>query len=78
MPINMYIHYSPKFFKNGYTTDFKLNILKTIIFSGYLGPGGISENSLYSNCTGGAAQYVDRLVLGERHIYQNPTFKVST
>lgn len=43
--------------------------------TGYLGPGGISENGLYFNCTGGAAQYVDRLVLGENHIYQHPTFK---
>lgn len=43
--------------------------------TGYLGPGGISENGIYFNCSGGAAQYVDRLVLGENHIYQHPTFK---
>ncbi|ESO82197.1 hypothetical protein LOTGIDRAFT_135049, partial [Lottia gigantea] len=40
---------------------------------GYTGPGGISEDGQYKNCTAGAAQYIDRLVLGEHHIYQYPT-----
>ncbi|GAB1608749.1 heparan-alpha-glucosaminide N-acetyltransferase-like, partial [Argonauta hians] len=43
--------------------------------TGYLGPGGISEDGRYYNCTGGAAQYVDRMVLGEAHLYQHPTIK---
>lgn len=31
----------------------------------------------YPNCTGGAAGYIDRLVLGENHIYQHPSSNVS-
>ncbi|XP_067011142.2 heparan-alpha-glucosaminide N-acetyltransferase [Anabrus simplex] len=46
---------------------------------GYLGPGGLhyslTEGDKYTNCTGGAAGYIDRLVFGEKHIYQHPTFK---
>ncbi|XP_014784915.1 heparan-alpha-glucosaminide N-acetyltransferase, partial [Octopus bimaculoides] len=43
--------------------------------TGYLGPGGISEGGQYYNCTGGAAQYVDKMVLGDSHLYQHPTVK---
>ncbi|XP_066576499.1 heparan-alpha-glucosaminide N-acetyltransferase isoform X2 [Amia ocellicauda] len=44
--------------------------------SGYLGPGGIGDFGQYSNCTGGAAGYIDRWLLGENHIYQNPSSHV--
>ncbi|XP_055297749.1 heparan-alpha-glucosaminide N-acetyltransferase isoform X3 [Sitodiplosis mosellana] len=40
--------------------------------SGYLGPGGIHEMARYNNCIGGAAGYVDRLIIGTRHLYQRP------
>ncbi|XP_021249921.1 heparan-alpha-glucosaminide N-acetyltransferase [Numida meleagris] len=43
---------------------------------GYLGPGGIGDFGNYPNCTGGAAGYIDRLVLGEKHIYQHPSCNV--
>lgn len=42
---------------------------------GYLGPGGIQDNENYFNCTGGAAGYIDRIVLGKGHLYKHPTFK---
>ncbi|PSN54633.1 Heparan-alpha-glucosaminide N-acetyltransferase [Blattella germanica] len=41
--------------------------------TGYLGPGGWHNHSSSPNCTGGAAGYIDRLVFGNNHIYQNPT-----
>ncbi|XP_072261386.1 heparan-alpha-glucosaminide N-acetyltransferase [Pyxicephalus adspersus] len=44
--------------------------------TGYLGPGGIGDFGQYSNCTGGAAGYIDRLVFGEDHIYQHPSSNV--
>ncbi|XP_054238944.1 heparan-alpha-glucosaminide N-acetyltransferase [Indicator indicator] len=43
---------------------------------GYLGPGGIGDFGNYPNCTGGAAGYIDRLLLGEKHIYQHPSASV--
>ncbi|XP_023179307.1 heparan-alpha-glucosaminide N-acetyltransferase [Drosophila hydei] len=42
---------------------------------GYLGPGGKHNNAADPNCIGGAAGYVDRLILGNAHIYQHPTAK---
>nr|XP_029513077.1 heparan-alpha-glucosaminide N-acetyltransferase [Oncorhynchus nerka] len=57
----------------------EINPLLTIIFSllsGYLGPGGIGDMGQYPNCTGGAAGYVDRWLLGENHIYQTPSSRV--
>lgn len=42
---------------------------------GYLGPGGLHMNGEFTNCTGGAAGYIDRLVFGVNHIHQTPTFK---
>lgn len=44
---------------------------------GYLGPGGIGDMGLYANCTGGAASFIDRWLLGENHIYQTPSSRVS-
>lgn len=43
--------------------------------TGYIGPGGLHESKLHENCTGGAAGYIDRVVLGEKHLYGNPTPK---
>ncbi|XP_019389715.1 PREDICTED: heparan-alpha-glucosaminide N-acetyltransferase isoform X2 [Crocodylus porosus] len=43
---------------------------------GYIGPGGIGDFGKYDNCTGGAAGYIDRLLLGEEHIYQHPSSNV--
>ncbi|XP_037668941.1 heparan-alpha-glucosaminide N-acetyltransferase isoform X4 [Choloepus didactylus] len=44
--------------------------------TGYLGPGGIGDLGKYPNCTGGAAGYVDRLLLGDNHLYQHPSSNV--
>ncbi|NWH97822.1 HGNAT acetyltransferase, partial [Tichodroma muraria] len=44
---------------------------------GYLGPGGIGDFGKYPNCTGGAAGYIDRLLLGEKHMYQHPSSGVT-
>ncbi|XP_056135896.1 heparan-alpha-glucosaminide N-acetyltransferase [Lampris incognitus] len=44
--------------------------------TGYLGPGGIGDMGLYANCTGGAAGYIDRWLLGDSHIYQTPSSRV--
>uniref|UniRef100_A0A8D0AYV5 Heparan-alpha-glucosaminide N-acetyltransferase n=1 Tax=Sander lucioperca TaxID=283035 RepID=A0A8D0AYV5_SANLU len=44
--------------------------------TGYLGPGGIGDMGLYANCTGGAAGFIDRWLLGESHIYQTPSSRV--
>ncbi|XP_061447027.1 heparan-alpha-glucosaminide N-acetyltransferase [Rhineura floridana] len=44
--------------------------------TGYLGPGGIGDLGKHSNCTGGAATYIDHLLLGEKHIYQHPSSNV--
>jgi len=41
--------------------------------TGYTGPGGIHNNSANYDCIGGAASYVDKMVLGETHIYKWPT-----
>ncbi|KAF7710378.1 hypothetical protein HF521_009250 [Silurus meridionalis] len=41
---------------------------------GYLGAGGIGDNGLYPNCTGGAAAYIDKWLLGH-NIYWHPTCK---
>ncbi|KAG8454409.1 hypothetical protein GDO86_000870 [Hymenochirus boettgeri] len=43
---------------------------------GYLGPGGIGDFGKFPNCTGGAAGFIDRLILGGDHIYQHPSSNV--
>jgi len=43
--------------------------------AGYLGPGGIGDYGDYTNCTGGAAGYIDKIALGLNHIYHGPTCK---
>ncbi|XP_043211847.1 heparan-alpha-glucosaminide N-acetyltransferase-like, partial [Amphibalanus amphitrite] len=46
--------------------------------TGYLGPGGLYNNSTVDgSCVGGATGYIDRLVFGKSHIYQNPTPKAT-
>ncbi|XP_068924465.1 heparan-alpha-glucosaminide N-acetyltransferase-like [Petaurus breviceps papuanus] len=42
---------------------------------GYLGPGGIGDDGKYFNCTGGAAAYIDKWILGENHLYRFPSCK---
>ncbi|KAG7512437.1 heparan-alpha-glucosaminide N-acetyltransferase-like [Solea senegalensis] len=42
--------------------------------TGYLGAGGIGDNGLYPNCTGGAAGYIDRVMFGD-NMYRYPTCK---
>ncbi|XP_007455521.1 PREDICTED: heparan-alpha-glucosaminide N-acetyltransferase [Lipotes vexillifer] len=44
--------------------------------TGYLGPGGLGDWGKYPNCTGGAAGYIDRLLLGDHHLYQHPSSTV--
>ncbi|XP_049627791.1 heparan-alpha-glucosaminide N-acetyltransferase isoform X2 [Suncus etruscus] len=44
--------------------------------TGYLGPGGIGDWGKFPNCTGGAAGYIDRVLLGEDHLYQHPSSAV--
>ncbi|ELW71398.1 Heparan-alpha-glucosaminide N-acetyltransferase [Tupaia chinensis] len=43
---------------------------------GYLGPGGIGDFGKYPNCTGGAAGYIDHLLLGADHLYKHPSSTV--
>lgn len=42
---------------------------------GYLGPGGMHDHGQHINCTGGAAGYIDRLILQPNHMYKHPTCK---
>ncbi|XP_042214151.1 heparan-alpha-glucosaminide N-acetyltransferase-like [Homarus americanus] len=44
--------------------------------TGYLGPGGLHDGGQYGNCTGGAAGYVDKMILGEAHMYSHPTCRI--
>ncbi|XP_035431397.1 heparan-alpha-glucosaminide N-acetyltransferase isoform X2 [Spodoptera frugiperda] len=37
---------------------------------GYLGPGGLHDDWVAANCSGGAAGYIDRLLLGRSHVFQ--------
>ena len=50
----------------------------SLFSSGYLGPGGLYDNSsVNGSCIGGATGYVDRMVFSKSHIYQNPTAKAT-
>lgn len=46
---------------------------------GYMGPGGLHlsavSNVSLQNCTAGIAGYIDRLILGEAHLYKRGTFQ---
>jgi heparan-alpha-glucosaminide N-acetyltransferase len=57
------------------TTTLSLGLKLDNCPRGYLGPGGLSDNGLYSHCTGGMHRAIDVLVFGDKHIYDNPTFK---
>jgi len=46
------------------------------VCSGYLGPGGLHADGKYTNCTGGAAGYIDRTLLTASHMYRHGTYKV--
>nr|XP_026491341.1 heparan-alpha-glucosaminide N-acetyltransferase [Vanessa tameamea] len=39
--------------------------------AGYLGPGGKHDEWVAPECSGGAAGYIDRLLLGDSHLYQH-------
>ncbi|XKL69226.1 hypothetical protein PGB90_006995 [Kerria lacca] len=39
--------------------------------SGYLKAGGIQEDGMYRNCTGGATGYIDKVIIGEKMLFQN-------
>lgn len=43
--------------------------------AGYIGPGGQTELGTYANCTGGAAAWLDRLILGQNHLYHDHELK---
>ena len=45
---------------------------------GYLGPGGISDNSENYDCIGGAATAIDKLILGESRMYRYVNVRKST
>lgn len=53
------------------TTDYTI----LYVIRGYLGPGGIGDNGLYPDCTGGAAGYIDRWMFGDKML-RYPTCKV--
>ncbi|CRK98129.1 CLUMA_CG011496, isoform A [Clunio marinus] len=38
---------------------------------GYFGPGGMHDYNQHQNCTGGVIGYIDRMILGENHMYQH-------
>jgi heparan-alpha-glucosaminide N-acetyltransferase len=42
---------------------------------GYIGPGGLHNNSTHFNCTGGATGYIDQILFGKTHLYNWPTPK---
>lgn len=35
-----------------------------------MGPGGLHDDWVAANCSGGAAGYIDRLLLGRSHVFQ--------
>ncbi|CAG9791836.1 unnamed protein product [Diatraea saccharalis] len=39
--------------------------------AGYVGPGGKHDDWVAPECSGGAAGYIDRLLLGSSHLFQN-------
>ncbi|XP_026675555.1 heparan-alpha-glucosaminide N-acetyltransferase-like isoform X2 [Ceratina calcarata] len=41
--------------------------------TGYLGPGGLHEDAQYFDCVGGAAGYIDRMILKEAHLHHSAT-----
>lgn len=49
-----------------------INLIITIN-RGYLGPGGKQDMVKHMDCIGGATGYIDRIILGDKHVYQHPT-----
>lgn len=47
-----------------------MSLRHTHTHSGYLGPGGRHDWAAHPNCTGGASGHIDRLLLGDSHLYQ--------
>ncbi|CAK9831846.1 Heparan-alpha-glucosaminide N-acetyltransferase [Anthophora retusa] len=41
--------------------------------TGYLGPGGLHDDAKYFDCVGGAAGYIDRVILKENHLHHSAT-----
>ncbi|KAG9428025.1 heparan-alpha-glucosaminide N-acetyltransferase isoform X1 [Apis mellifera carnica] len=41
--------------------------------TGYLGPGGLHDDAKYFDCVGGAAGYIDRMILKESHLHHSAT-----
>lgn len=41
--------------------------------SGYLGPGGLHDDAKHFDCVGGAAGYIDRMILKEPHLHHSAT-----
>ncbi|XP_076394063.1 heparan-alpha-glucosaminide N-acetyltransferase isoform X2 [Megachile rotundata] len=41
--------------------------------TGYLGPGGLHDDAKYFDCVGGAAGYIDKVVLKEQHLHHSMT-----
>ncbi|XP_076754106.1 heparan-alpha-glucosaminide N-acetyltransferase [Xylocopa sonorina] len=41
--------------------------------TGYLGPGGLHDDAQYFDCVGGAAGYIDRMILKEAHLHHSAT-----
>ncbi|XP_033358368.1 heparan-alpha-glucosaminide N-acetyltransferase-like [Bombus vosnesenskii] len=41
--------------------------------TGYLGPGGLHDDAKYFDCVGGAAGYIDRVILKEAHLHHSAT-----
>lgn len=39
--------------------------------AGYVGPGGETEEGKFENCTGGAASWLDKTILGSKHLYND-------
>jgi len=43
--------------------------------TGYIGPGGLSDNASHFECTGGAHRRVDEILFGKHRYYGSPTCK---
>jgi len=44
--------------------------------TGYMGAGGYENGGKYSKCTGGATGYIDKLILGAKHLYPIATSRI--
>ena len=43
---------------------------------GYIGPGGLHDYNAHPNCTGGAAAYIDKLIISPQHLYKGNTARL--